>query len=90
MGMPVQYGVGHKTQGIGPQGVIPIAAPDEFRREKACPTAVKEGPVLKANRPPTLAVVKNIRALAAKGKSLPVCRRNIRENILPKKNMQKL
>jgi hypothetical protein len=51
---------------------------------------VKEGPVLKADGTPSLAVVKDIRALAAKGKGLPVGSRNTRENILSKKNVQKL
>jgi hypothetical protein len=90
MSMPVQYRMGHKTQGIRTQCVIPIAAPEEFRRKRACPATVKEGPVLKADGTPSLAVIKDIRALAAKGKSLPVGSRNIRENILSKKNVQKL
>jgi len=90
MGMPVQYRVSHKTHGIRTQGIIPLAAPEEFRRKIACPSAVEEGPVLQAHGTPSLAMVKDIRALAAKGKGLPVGRRNIRENILSKKNMQKL
>jgi hypothetical protein len=90
MGMPVQYRVGHKTQGIGPQGVIFFATSEDFRRKSACPSAVKKGPVLNADRTPSLAVVKDIRALAAKGEGLPVGGRNIRENILSKKNVQEL
>jgi hypothetical protein len=96
--------VSHKPQGIGPNRVNfffrpprPFitfsrwkARPQELRRKIARPATVKEGAVFKADRTPPLAVVKDIRALAAKGKNLPVGIRNIRENILTKKNMQKL
>jgi hypothetical protein len=90
MGIPVQYSVSRKAQRVCPQGVIFFTPLEDFRRKRTRPSAVKEGPVLKGNRTPSLTVIKDIRALAAKGKSLPVGSRNIREDILSKKNMQKL